>query len=145
MVVVVVLVVVGSRVVEVGRGAVVVVGGAKGAPLNPGFQAAVHQLALDVRNLDSLYEQYRVFKEAREAAEENIRVQLVEFRVGGCWTAFDPHLVKFLERARVLEEGTWPRVASLSGLFLRLGAREVSLATHHASHAELSFRVRRVP
>lgn len=44
--------------------------------------AAVHQVAATVRNLDSAYEQYLAFRATREAAYENLELQLQEFRIG---------------------------------------------------------------
>ncbi len=43
---------------------------------------AVHQLAGTLGDLDSAYEQYRAFKETREAADVNLRQQLEKFRTG---------------------------------------------------------------
>ena len=47
-----------------------------------GVHGAVHDLAAVVRDLDSAYEQYQAFKETREAAYENLKVQIAEFRAG---------------------------------------------------------------
>jgi outer membrane protein TolC len=52
------------------------------ANLEQGLFAASHILATQLRALDRAYEQYRAFKEAREAAAENIRVQLRTFQTG---------------------------------------------------------------
>lgn len=43
---------------------------------------AIHQLAATLRDLDSAYEQYLAFKEARVAADINLRVQNERFRAG---------------------------------------------------------------
>jgi outer membrane protein TolC len=43
---------------------------------------AEHQLAATLRDLDSAYEQYLAFKEARVAADINLRVQTEKFRTG---------------------------------------------------------------
>jgi outer membrane protein TolC len=43
---------------------------------------AIHQLAADLRDLDSAYEQYLAFKETRVAADINLRVQNEKFRTG---------------------------------------------------------------
>jgi len=43
---------------------------------------AIHQLASTVRELDSAYEQYLAFKETREAADANLRVQNEKFKSG---------------------------------------------------------------
>lgn len=43
---------------------------------------AIHQLASTVRELDSAYEQYLAFKETREAADSNLKVQNEKFRSG---------------------------------------------------------------
>jgi outer membrane protein TolC len=43
---------------------------------------AIHELASSVRDLDSTYEQYLAFKETREAAESNLKLQSANFRVG---------------------------------------------------------------
>jgi outer membrane protein TolC len=50
------------------------------ANLQQGLHAASHALATSLRNLDQAYEQYVAFNEARESAEENIRVQLQTFQ-----------------------------------------------------------------
>jgi len=50
------------------------------ANLQQGLHAASHLLATTMRSLDQAYEQYLAFKEAREAARENLDVQLVSFR-----------------------------------------------------------------
>lgn len=52
------------------------------ANLQQGMHAAIHELAISVRNLDSAYEQYLAFKEARAAADTNVRVQNEKFRAG---------------------------------------------------------------
>ena len=44
--------------------------------------AAVHELASTIRDLDGAYEQYLAFKETREAADVNVRVQTEKFRAG---------------------------------------------------------------
>ena len=46
-----------------------------------GVHEAVHNLAVVVRDLDSAYEQYEAFKEAREAAYENLQIQIEQFRI----------------------------------------------------------------
>jgi outer membrane protein TolC len=50
------------------------------ANIEQGLHAAVHQLALTVRDLDSNYEQYLAYKETRAAALINLRVQIEQFR-----------------------------------------------------------------
>ncbi len=52
------------------------------ANLNQGLHAALHELALTMRNLDSAYEQYVAFRDAREAADINVRVQSERFAKG---------------------------------------------------------------
>lgn len=52
------------------------------ANVDQALHAAVHELATTVRDLDSAYEQYLAFKETREAADINLRVQLEQFKVG---------------------------------------------------------------
>ena len=50
--------------------------------IRQGVHAAVHQVAATVRNLDSAYEQFLAFRATREAAYENLELQLQEFRIG---------------------------------------------------------------
>ncbi|MFO0902823.1 MAG: TolC family protein [Pirellulales bacterium] len=50
------------------------------ANLEQGLHAAVHLLALQVRNIDQAYEQYLAYKEAREAARINLAQQLAQYR-----------------------------------------------------------------
>jgi outer membrane protein TolC len=50
------------------------------ANLQQGLHSASHTLATSLRSLDQSYEQYLAFNEAREAAEDNIRVQLQTFQ-----------------------------------------------------------------
>lgn len=50
--------------------------------LDQGLHAAVHLLALNVRNLDQFYEQYERFQVVREAATENLDYQLARAGVG---------------------------------------------------------------
>jgi outer membrane protein TolC len=50
------------------------------ANLQQGLHAASHTLATTLRSLDQSYAQYVAFNEARESAEENIRVQLQTFQ-----------------------------------------------------------------
>jgi len=50
------------------------------ANLEQGLHSMVHTLAINVRDLDNNYEQYLAFKETREAARENLQVQIEEFR-----------------------------------------------------------------
>jgi hypothetical protein len=69
----------------------------------------------------------------------------VEFRVGGRWHAFDPHLVAFLEESGVLAPGEWPPLRSLSPVLLRLSCTPRSMARHGGLHAEVSFALRRRP
>jgi outer membrane protein TolC len=47
-----------------------------------GVHAAIHQLAATVRDLDSAYDQYLAYKEARDAADANLRTQLDLFKGG---------------------------------------------------------------
>jgi outer membrane protein TolC len=49
------------------------------ANLDQGLHAASHILATTLRSLDQAYEQYLAFKEAREAARENLNVQMKTF------------------------------------------------------------------
>ena len=55
------------------------------ANLDQGLHAASHSLATTVRSLEQAYEQYLAFKEARAAAEDNLRIQYRIFQEG-----FDP-------------------------------------------------------
>ena len=50
------------------------------ANLEQGLHAASHDLATTVRSLETAYQQYLAFKEAREAAAENLRIQEGIFR-----------------------------------------------------------------
>jgi outer membrane protein TolC len=50
------------------------------ANLDQGLHAAVHDLAITVRALANAYEQYLAYKETREAALENLKVQTEQFR-----------------------------------------------------------------
>jgi hypothetical protein len=43
---------------------------------------ALHQLGATLRDLDSAYEQYQAYKETRQAADINLRVQNEKFRTG---------------------------------------------------------------
>jgi len=52
------------------------------ANLQQGLHAAIHELAITIRNLDSAFEQYLAYKEARIAADTNVRVQNEKFRAG---------------------------------------------------------------
>jgi outer membrane protein TolC len=52
------------------------------ANLDQGLHNALHELATSVRDLDSAYEQYVAYKEARDAAEVNIKVQNEKFIAG---------------------------------------------------------------
>lgn len=52
------------------------------ANLKQGVHAAVHQVALSVRNLDQYYEQYVAFIDTRSAARDNLLVQQAEFANG---------------------------------------------------------------
>jgi outer membrane protein TolC len=50
--------------------------------LQQGLHSAVHQLATSVRTLDQTYEQYLAYREAREAARENLKVQVAKLLTG---------------------------------------------------------------
>jgi outer membrane protein TolC len=52
------------------------------ANLDQGLHAAIHDLAAQVRTVAQFYEQYKAFKEAREAAEVNLEQQEALFRKG---------------------------------------------------------------
>jgi outer membrane protein TolC len=52
------------------------------ANLAQGLHAAVHEIAATIRNLDSTYEQYLAFKDARAAADINVRAQNEKFKAG---------------------------------------------------------------
>jgi outer membrane protein TolC len=52
------------------------------ANLEQGLHAASHQLAGNLRNLAQFFEQYKAFKETRQAARVNLEQQLAEFRAG---------------------------------------------------------------
>ncbi|HLJ92703.1 MAG TPA: TolC family protein, partial [Gemmataceae bacterium] len=46
------------------------------------LHAAVHEVAMTIRDLESAYEQYLAYKETRAAAAENLKVQTEQFRAG---------------------------------------------------------------
>jgi outer membrane protein TolC len=50
------------------------------ANVEQGVHAAVHELAGTIRDLDSAYDQYLAFKETREAAYDNLKVQIEQFK-----------------------------------------------------------------
>jgi outer membrane protein TolC len=52
------------------------------ANVEQGVHAAVHELAMSVRDLDGAYEQYLAFRETRAAALDNLKVQIQQFGVG---------------------------------------------------------------
>ncbi|GDY09880.1 hypothetical protein LBMAG52_33660 [Planctomycetia bacterium] len=52
------------------------------ANLQQGLHSAGHQLATSVRSLDSFYEQYLAFRDAREASRVNLDAQLLRYRTG---------------------------------------------------------------
>jgi outer membrane protein TolC len=52
------------------------------ANLQQGVHNSIHLLAVNVRNLAQFYEQYRAFHEVREAARENLDVQMANWRFG---------------------------------------------------------------
>lgn len=52
------------------------------ANLRQGLHNSAHQLALTVRSLDQFYAQYEAFRQTRQAAEANLRVQIAEYRSG---------------------------------------------------------------
>jgi outer membrane protein TolC len=50
------------------------------ANLDQGLLSTTHTLALSVRNLDQFYEQYEAFQEMREAARQNLELQMGRYR-----------------------------------------------------------------
>jgi outer membrane protein TolC len=50
------------------------------ANLEQSLHNAIHEVAFNIRDLDSLYQQFLVLKETREAAYENLKLQLEEYR-----------------------------------------------------------------
>src|SRR5262249_300523 len=52
------------------------------ANLLQAIHAAIHELAATLRNLDSAYEQYIAFRDARMAADINVRVQNEKYKAG---------------------------------------------------------------
>jgi outer membrane protein TolC len=50
------------------------------ANLEQGVHSMMHTLAASLRNLAQFYEQYEAFNEARKAAQQNVNVQLAEFK-----------------------------------------------------------------
>jgi hypothetical protein len=65
----------------------------------------------------------------------------IDFWVERRWVAFDPHLIRLLERAGVLPHGHWPVYHSLSGLLLRLAPTPTPFIRHNGVHCEASFRL----
>ncbi|MEM7314014.1 MAG: TolC family protein [Planctomycetota bacterium] len=53
------------------------------ALLKQQLHAAQHALALNLRNLDTFYEQYEAFRKVRKASRTNVDRQLELFRIGG--------------------------------------------------------------
>ena len=53
------------------------------ANLQQGLHGAVHDVAVNLRNLAQFYEQYLAFQETRQAARINLEVQLAEYRFRG--------------------------------------------------------------
>jgi outer membrane protein TolC len=52
------------------------------ANLDQGVHNTMHILAATLRNLAQFYEQYQAFEQARKAAQENLNVQLADFKAG---------------------------------------------------------------
>ncbi len=52
------------------------------AQLDQGLHNAVHAVAAALRNLDQFYEQYLAFREAREAALQNLQIQRAQYELG---------------------------------------------------------------
>ncbi|HZZ79164.1 MAG TPA: TolC family protein [Gemmataceae bacterium] len=52
------------------------------ANLQQGLHQAIHELTQTVRDLDSAFEQYLAYKDARAAAEINVKVQSEKFKAG---------------------------------------------------------------
>lgn len=52
------------------------------ANLQQGLHSAIHQLATSIRTLDQTYEQYLAFREARQAALVNLKVQVAKLATG---------------------------------------------------------------
>ena len=50
--------------------------------LQQGLHSSIHQLATSVRTLDQTYEQYLAFREARQAARVNLKVQVAKLATG---------------------------------------------------------------
>ncbi|WP_158841285.1 transglutaminase domain-containing protein [Saccharothrix deserti] len=57
------------------------------------------------------------------------------------WVAFDPHLLRLLVTAGVLDAGHWPVHRSLSGILLRLGSANSSIVRHNGMHCEASLHL----
>jgi outer membrane protein TolC len=52
------------------------------ANLQQGLHAAIHDLTLNVRDLDTAYERYLAFRETRKAAYDNLLAQIASYRTG---------------------------------------------------------------
>lgn len=52
------------------------------ANLQQGLHQAIHELAITARDLDNAYAQYLAYKETRQAAEINVKVQSAQFGAG---------------------------------------------------------------
>lgn len=50
--------------------------------LTQGLHNAVHNVALSVRNLDQFYEQYEAYQETKQAARENLELQMGRYQSG---------------------------------------------------------------
>lgn len=68
----------------------------------------------------------------------------VEFQVDDQWVAFDPHLIRLMEKAGVLSPGQWPETSSLSGMLLRWAAINQATGRHGPNHAEVSYALKKV-
>ncbi|HEY0532726.1 MAG TPA: transglutaminase domain-containing protein [Actinoplanes sp.] len=62
-----------------------------------------------------------------------------EFLVGGRWVAFDPHLIRLMEKSGVLAPGAWAPTRSLGGVLARFGPINAAVGRHGGNHVTVSY------
>ncbi|GLZ01178.1 transglutaminase domain-containing protein [Actinoplanes sp. NBRC 103695] len=62
-----------------------------------------------------------------------------EFLVDGRWVAFDPHLIRLMEKSGVLAPGAWSPTRSLSGVLARFGPINAAVGRHGGNHVSVSY------
>jgi hypothetical protein len=62
-----------------------------------------------------------------------------EFLVDGRWVAFDPHLIRLMEKSGVLAPGAWSPTRSLSGVLARFGPINAAVGRHGGNHVTVSY------